>query len=718
MRFLRGLIFGFTIEFLSCITISYAQITPDPSLGQDISNPTNNPNDIQNTIIRGGAIRGANLFHSFLEFNIAEGTGVYFDSQGANNIITRVTGAKSYIFGTLGVLGDANLFLINPNGIVFGPNSSLDLRGSFVATTADAIQFGSQGFFDASNPSEIPLLTVQPTALVFYRENPAQIENRATTPLPDSDPLNPKFGLSVPDGESLLFVGGDVIIDGGGLNTAGGSIKLASVASPGTVGLNQTVDNISLSYDNVTFGNISLINGASINVSGEGGGAIQITAKNVYLNNGFQIISNTFGSSNGGTISINATDLVELIGTFGILSTLTSGSGNAGNIEITTGKLVLKDGAQIISGSTGSGTGGDINIDAFSVELAGFAVLPPPSPDFPFSLQRSGLVTDAGSTGAGGDIIITTSDLIVKDGASISTASSGKFDFMNGMFVYIPATGQAGDISVRANRMTLSNGLISAETGGELNSGANISLTISDILRLENDSLITATANGEANGGNITINTGILLGLGNSDIVANSLNATGGTVNISAKGIFGFTPLTREQLQRLLGTTDPTRLDPSQLPTSDITAISQSNPSLNGQVNLNTTAPDPNEGLVELPTNVIDPRDLVAQNACRRGAESEFTSSGRGGLPSNPNQDLSNASAQVDLVEPTTIQTSTQTQKQVPTASATPQQVTTQSIVPAQGWVYNEKGEIVLVAYNPSVTSPQRLKDNTACAGQ
>jgi large exoprotein involved in heme utilization and adhesion len=87
-------------------------------------------------------------------------------------------------------------------------------------------------------------------------------------------------------------------------------------------------------------------------------------------------------------------------------------------------------------------------------------------------------------------------------------------------------------------------------------------------------------------------------------------------------------------------------------------------------------------------------------------------------LPTNPNQDLSNTSAQVDLVEPTASQTSVQAKEQSTTASASPQQATKQSIAPAQGWVYNEKGEIVLVAYNPSVTSPQRLKDNTACAGQ
>ena len=108
-----------------------AQITPDNTLGNENSNVTSTGSVDQ---IEGGATRGANLFHSFEEFNVDEGGAAYFTNPaGIENILSRVTGSNpSEILGTLGVLGNANLFLINPNGIVFGPNARLDVGGSFV----------------------------------------------------------------------------------------------------------------------------------------------------------------------------------------------------------------------------------------------------------------------------------------------------------------------------------------------------------------------------------------------------------------------------------------------------------------------------------------------------------------------------------------------------------------------------------------------------------
>ena len=122
--------------------------------------------------IGGGIQRGSNLFHSFSQFNVDQGATVLFLDPGVTNILTRVTGnQRSNIFGTLGVSGgNANLFLINPNGIIFGPNAKLDVRGSFVGTTANAIQFGNQGFFRAS-ASQVPLLTVNPSALFYQSAN-------------------------------------------------------------------------------------------------------------------------------------------------------------------------------------------------------------------------------------------------------------------------------------------------------------------------------------------------------------------------------------------------------------------------------------------------------------------------------------------------------------------------------------------------------------------
>ncbi|MCG5060680.1 MAG: filamentous hemagglutinin N-terminal domain-containing protein [Limnoraphis sp. WC205] len=130
--------------------------------------------------IDGGAVRGGNLFHSFQEFNIREGRGAYFSNpDNIINILTRVTGGNiSEILGTLGVLGNANLFLINPAGIVFGPNARLDVGGSFFATTADGILFENGFEFAASNPEAPPLLTINMPLGLNIRENPGAIVNQ------------------------------------------------------------------------------------------------------------------------------------------------------------------------------------------------------------------------------------------------------------------------------------------------------------------------------------------------------------------------------------------------------------------------------------------------------------------------------------------------------------------------------------------------------------
>jgi filamentous hemagglutinin family protein len=687
-------------------------------------------NGVQSQLIQGGAQRGSNLFHSFTEFNVEQGQGVYFNNHpGVERIISRVTGKnQSKIMGVLGVYqGSADLFLINPNGILFGPKASLDLKGSFLATTADSFIFEDTQY-SATEPSSFPLLSVNLPIGLRFRDKPRPITNRSNVTNPE---LEEPGGLQVKPGEVLALVGGDIFMKGGFLTASDGRIELGSVAG-GEVELDAS--NLTFSYNNVKgFGNIRLSEDAGLITSGQGSGDVNLYGGNITLSGAIIDVGN-LGSGPGGNIKIFASKRLLLEGktSDGFPSILISGSqssGSSGDISINSNELILRDGAKIqtspivLSGPSGdiaaTGRAGNISIRTSRLKASGGSSISANtrgnaeggnisitatdsiqiSDDSALSAQSAPVNLSTGN-GEAGNITLRTKFLQVTDGGSIKVGSSG--------------SGSAGNLDVNARSILIDNGLLDATTTG---AQGNIQLNSNSVI-LRNGSRISTSANGEANGGNITINTGILLGLGNSDIVANAFEGSGGRIDITAKGIFGFTPLTREQLQQLLGTIDPTQLDPKKLLTSDITAISQSNPSLNGQVNLNTTAPDPNEGLVELPTNVVDPRDLVAQNACRRGAESEFTTSGRGGLPANSNQDLSNDSVQVGLVEPTTMQTSTQTQKQSPTASATPQQTTKQSIAPAQGWVYNEKGEIVLVAYNPSVTSPQRLKDNTACAGQ
>ncbi len=163
-----------------------AQITPDNTLGAERSAVTPNATvrGLPAALIGGGTIRGSTLFHSFLQFNVGEGQRVYFaDPQGITNIFSRVTGnLPSSILGTLGVNGPANLFLLNPNGILFGPHARLDIAGSFVASTASHVQFPDGSRFSATNPQAPPLLTLNLTPGLQYgaSQRGARITNQGT----------------------------------------------------------------------------------------------------------------------------------------------------------------------------------------------------------------------------------------------------------------------------------------------------------------------------------------------------------------------------------------------------------------------------------------------------------------------------------------------------------------------------------------------------------
>ncbi|WP_167407591.1 filamentous hemagglutinin N-terminal domain-containing protein [Nostoc flagelliforme] len=172
--------------WLGCVGVTavsvnpaFAQLTPDNSLGSERSQVI--PFDQKNDIIDGGAARGANLFHSFQDFNVSDGRGVYFaNPQGITNIFSRVTGGNSSnIFGRLGVDGAANLFLLNPNGIVFGQNAQLDIQGSFLGTTANSLVFANGIEFSATNPQAPSLLNINVPVGLQFGSQPGSITSHS-----------------------------------------------------------------------------------------------------------------------------------------------------------------------------------------------------------------------------------------------------------------------------------------------------------------------------------------------------------------------------------------------------------------------------------------------------------------------------------------------------------------------------------------------------------
>ncbi|MEH1971209.1 beta strand repeat-containing protein [Nostoc sp.] len=545
---------------------------PDNTLGAESSQVIDNFQGLPIEVITGGATRQINLFHSFQEFNISAGRSAYFFSPSADiqNILARVTGNNpSEILGKLGTFqiingsiasSNANLFLINPNGIVFGKNASLNMQGSFVGTTANGIQFGNQGVFSATNPQATPLLTVNPSVLLFNQiQASGGIINQSQAPA-GINPIGQEVtGLRVADTKSLLLVGGNINIDGGSIRAYGGNVELAGLAAPGNIGLNIAGDNLGLVIpENVERADVSLSNSAEVNVRGAGGGNIKIEARNVNLAGQSKLragIDIGLGTPNskGGDITINATGETTLIDESFIANVVQQKAfGNAGDINIATGTLTLSDGALINANFFGQGNAGNININAQG--------------DISFRNSRPGESTGItsqiveGAIGNGGNITINTRTLEINDGSQIQGGTSGKgnsgniiinarnnisLDGSNGNAngfsgiinnVQSTAEGNAGNIEITTGTLKATNGaFIGSSIFGKGNAG-NISINALDniVFDTNSDAESGVSKEGVGNGGNIYLKTGSL-SLTNGGQLSTNVSGQGNAGNITVE---------------------------------------------------------------------------------------------------------------------------------------------------------------------------------------
>ncbi|MBD2386226.1 two-partner secretion domain-containing protein [Cylindrospermum sp. FACHB-282] len=519
-----------------------AQIIPDKTLGAENSlTITDSINGKAIDRIEGGAIRGSHLFHSFQQFNVGEEQGAYFTNPtNITNIFTRITGGNpSNILGTLGVLGNANLFLLNPKGIIFGPNAQLDVGGSFLASTADSVVFDNGFPFSATNPQAPTLLAINIPIGLQFREHPGSIVNQSQfSRIVQS--ISPStltaVGLEVPVGQTLALVGGDLNLNSGNVTAFQGNILLFSVASPDFVSFG--LSPVGLTLDNTAiqnFGNIELSGIASVNASGLGSGSISVNGGNVTLRDRANLISDTIGTIDGrdiniqatqfnlldqafiesgssgtgaaGNVNINAADSINLRGigfaTFrrialeeplaGIFNpfpresgiyTTTVGAGKGGNVTINTRQLTLGDGMLIASPTYSAGTGGNIAIKASeSVELIG-----------------SGFSAGSVAQGNGGSIEIDTNQLMIRNGAFVTTAISGQ--------------GKGGDLIIRATD--------------------SVVLTATPEFSAFSTGLGTNSVLGTGDVGNIDINTRTLLVEGGASISSTSGLTSGNSLFPSA----------------------------------------------------------------------------------------------------------------------------------------------------------------------------------------
>lgn len=492
------IVYGLLVVFFLPFDV-YAQITPDPSLGSESSIVIRQN---QRDLIEGGAVRENNLFHSFSEFNINRGQQVYFaNPDGITSILTRVTGNNvSEILGILGVNGTANLFLLNPNGIIFGENASLDINGSFLATTADSYIFNNGFEYSASNPETPPLLTISMPLGLQFSSNPAAIEVQGKGNNLILNPLTFEFllsnfrpkGLEVLSGNTLGLVGGEIKLTGGNLTALQGRIELGSVAEATNVFLNPTEDGFTFDYQNITnFDDINLTDLASIDVSGNGGGNIQLQGNNINLLDNSAIISSTTGQKNGGTVKISAVDTLNIFGDeealipSGVFNQVqATATGNGSNLHIEANQLEISDNALLNSSVAGAGDGGEVYIQVEELILNDSPVVDTSSllffPTGIFSLASVGETV----TGNSSNLTIEAERIKITNGALIATATF--------------SAGDSGDINIKTDSLELSGtGLIPllSNDGTPFPSGIFTTVAVP---------LVTG------NGGNITINTSSL----------------------------------------------------------------------------------------------------------------------------------------------------------------------------------------------------------------
>ena len=565
-----------------------AQIIPDATLPV---NTVVTPQD-NTSVIEGGTRAGGNLFHSFSSFSVPTGSTAFFNNSiNIDNIISRVTGSNiSNIDGLIRANGTANLFLLNPNGVIFGPNARLDIGGSFIGSTADSINFADGSTFSATAANAPPLLTVNLPVGLQWGSNSGSIVNRSRV----TNSNGKTVGLQVQPDKTLALVGGDVTLEGGYLSAPEGRIELAGVGDNSQVNLTSTDNSLALEYLGVeNFRDVQMERQASVDVSGAPSGSVQVRARTFRVSERSAITSFNLGKQPAGAININATELVELIGTgtyiqdflelfniiedFGVASDLdfpsglfsvTLGTGAGGEIAIDTNRLIATNGSFINATTDASGRAGDLTVNASSsVQLTAAALLNSTVPESTgdggditlntgrLLLQEASLInTSTDSVGRGGDLAVNASESIELVGTNLVVA---EFDdgtplvLNTGLFAATTAnsSGDAGEMRVLTGRLSVRNGAaLVVNSLGEGRPG-NLILTATESAEFigsspgafTSPSSILATAlpsETGIGGGNVTVTTGDLILKDEGTFTASNLSpGAGGSIEVVADSI-------------------------------------------------------------------------------------------------------------------------------------------------------------------------------------
>jgi filamentous hemagglutinin family protein len=421
-------------------TIAQNIIVPDETLGPErsIVQPRVD-GTLQYDVITGGATRGTGLFHSFSQFNVGDRLNAKFSvSPAIQNIFARVTGGDgSRIDGFLGTGIDngtalgaspASLFLLNPNGVVFGPNAKLDLAGAFLVTTASGFKFAGGAEFSAVNPQTAPLLTVSVPIGLQFGAKAGGIEVNGV-----------KLSKST-DGQSLGLIGGNVKITDSTLSTITGQLDVGAVGAGESVGLTPLPIGWKVDYNGVKSFQDIQVDRSQINAGAVKVGDFEIfpidlqlqgkriaISDNSLLQHGYEDVKTP--NLRSGKLKLNASESVDInksnIFNYG------DGSMSTPGMEINTGTLKLSNKSNIILQQNG-GTAGNIDIKASQGVLL---------QDGTEGLSQIFSANYSQGDISGGAVNITTPSLEIYGGSGIATL--------------LVKEGKAGDINLKVGRLVV-----------------------------------------------------------------------------------------------------------------------------------------------------------------------------------------------------------------------------------------------------------------------
>ena len=525
--------------------------------------------DNRSFTIEGGTQLGNNLFHSFEQFSIpTQGTAVFSNSADIANIISRVTGGQiSSIDGLIQANGlNTNLFFLNSNGIVFGPDAQLQIGGSFVASSAESLRFTNGVEFKTGGDRIDPLLSIStPIGLQLGASSGSiRVNDTGHTLLSDIPlKLDSSPSLRVNPGRTLALIGSDLEFEGGIVAAPGGQVVLGGVRE-GLVELD--IEDWRFDYDQVEqFGDMrfsarSLVDASSLLFGADGnpyafgaqGGAVQLHGRQLFFEEGSRAIIQNYGSQPSGNLHVEATDSLRLLD------------------RVDTGE----PGAALATMSFAAGAGGQLNAIAPRIVLSGDA----------------SISTETFSNAASGKLTAIAKDSVLFEGSQDLMPDFGQIDTIS------YATGAAGNLSLATGRLTILGDGVSSQALGS-GPGGVIDVSADQIIITDGGSISSATL-ASGNGGSVRVQSDSVEVKGINpitllpSIISAAATSSGDAGNVTIK-------------VRQLLVSEGGRVDSSTLATGDAGAITISADEL---VSVSGMVPGSvNPSLIISSANIVDP---------------------------------------------------------------------------------------------------------------